>query len=120
MHALSPSQDKALTPLRILKPGPAWPGRFQKRNRCAAASTPTFAARSSRRSVGSRRGRSHEPAPAVVSVESARAKAEPMVRGLFARADLGVVLAAFEESVVYVTSDTIEPLLLNHRWERSA
>ncbi|RKG56892.1 hypothetical protein D7X30_22440 [Corallococcus sp. AB011P] len=43
-----------------------------------------------------------------------------MVRGLFARAEQDVVLATFEESVVYVTSDTIEPIILNHRWDRSA
>ena len=29
------------------------------------------------------------------------------------------MLATLEKSVVYVTSDTIEPLILNHRWDRS-
>ncbi len=42
-----------------------------------------------------------------------------MVRGLFARAEQDAVLATFEKSVVYVTSDTIESILLNHRWEHS-
>ena len=30
------------------------------------------------------------------------------------------MLATFEKSVVYVTSETIEPILLNHMWDRSA
>src|SRR6185503_4434363 len=30
------------------------------------------------------------------------------------------VLATLEKSVVYVTSSTIEPLILNHSWDRSA
>ncbi len=66
------------------------------------------------------KGRSHEPVPANVGVEFTRAKVEPMVRGLFARAEQDVVLATFEKSVVYVTSDTIEPIILNHTWNRSA
>jgi hypothetical protein len=43
-----------------------------------------------------------------------------MVRGLFSKAEQDVVLATFEKSVVYVTSETIEPIILNHRWDRSA
>ncbi|MGE0869665.1 MAG: hypothetical protein AB7P03_13960 [Kofleriaceae bacterium] len=30
------------------------------------------------------------------------------------------MLATFEKSVVYVTSETIEPIVLNHGWDRSA
>jgi hypothetical protein len=42
-----------------------------------------------------------------------------MVRGFFARAEQDVVLATLEKSVVYVTSDTIESIILNHRWVHS-
>ena len=42
-----------------------------------------------------------------------------MVRGLFARTEQDIVLATFEKSVVYVTSDTIESILLNQRWDHS-
>ena len=66
------------------------------------------------------KGRSHEPVPANVGVELTRAKVEPMVRGLFPRAEQDVVLATFEKSVVYVTSDTIEQIILNQMWHRSA
>ena len=40
-----------------------------------------------------------------------RAKFEPMVRGLFPRAEQDVVLATLEQSVVFVTSANSEPLL---------
>ena len=66
------------------------------------------------------KGRSHEPVPANVGVELTRARVEPMVRGLFPRAEQDVVLATFEKSVVYVTSDTIEQIILNQMWHRSA
>jgi len=42
------------------------------------------------------------------------------VRGLFTRSEQDTVLATFEKSVVYVTSETIEAILLNERWDRSA
>jgi hypothetical protein len=58
--------------------------------------------------------------PANVGVEFTRSKVEPMVRGLFSKAEQDAVLATFEKSVVYVTSDTIVQILLNHRWDRSA
>lgn len=43
-----------------------------------------------------------------------------MVRGLFARAEQEVVLATLEKSVVFVTSTSIEPLLLAHGFDSSA
>ena len=64
-------------------------------------------------------GHSHEPVLANVGIELTRAKVEPMVRGFFARAEQDVVLATLEKSVVYVTSETIEPIILSHRWDRS-
>lgn len=40
-----------------------------------------------------------------------RTKVEPMVRGLFPAAEREAVLAVLERSVVFVTADTLEPLL---------
>jgi hypothetical protein len=42
-------------------------------------------------------GRSHEPVPDGIGVEFTRAKVEPMVRGLFPRAEQDVVLAMLEK-----------------------
>jgi len=65
------------------------------------------------------KGHSHELVPANVGIELTRAKVEPLVRGFFARAEQDVVLATLEKSVVYVTSETIESIILKHRWDRS-
>jgi hypothetical protein len=55
-----------------------------------------------------------------VGVDFTRAKIEPMVRGLFPKVEQDIVLATLEQSVVYVTSETIEPILLTHMWDSSA
>ncbi|MGN6108818.1 MAG: hypothetical protein ACTHU0_27175 [Kofleriaceae bacterium] len=94
----------------------AWPGDFMERGRRQDADLRDALVREVRRLA---KGRSHEPVPANVGAELTRAKVEPMVRGLFARAEQDVVLATLEKSVVYVTSDTIESIILNHRWDRS-
>jgi hypothetical protein len=65
-------------------------------------------------------GRSHEPLPANVGVELTRSKVEPMVRGLFPRAEQDIVLATLEKSVVHITSDTIESIILSQRWDHTA
>lgn len=65
-------------------------------------------------------GRTHEPVPEHVGVTFTRAKVEPMVRGLFAQAEQDVVLAMLEKSVVYVTSETIESIILGHTYDSSA
>ncbi|MBT3380523.1 MAG: hypothetical protein HN742_00065 [Lentisphaerae bacterium] len=49
-----------------------------------------------------------------------REKAEPMVRGLFPRAEQDTVLALVERSVVFVTPNNIESLLLEIHWLSSA
>src|SRR5262245_90351 len=95
----------------------AWPGDFMERGRRQDADLRAALVREVRRLA---RGRAHEPLPANVGIEFTRAKVEPMVRGLFARAEQEVVLATLEKSVLYVTSDTIESIILNHRWDRSA
>jgi len=54
------------------------------------------------------RNRSRRHVPDEVGVDFTRSKVEPMVRGLFPRAEQDTVLAILEQSVVYVTSATIE------------
>jgi hypothetical protein len=54
------------------------------------------------------------------TVSLTRAKVEPMVRGLFPRAEQDAVLATLEQSVVFVTSANIEPLLLKTSFDSSA
>ncbi len=95
----------------------AWPGDFMERCRRQHADLRGALVKEVRRLA---QGRSHAPLPTNIGVEFTRAKVEPMVRGLFARVEQDVVLATLEKSVVYVTSDTIEPIILNHMWDRSA
>ena len=94
----------------------AWPGDVMERGRRQHADLRGALVEEVRRLAT---GRSHEPVPANVGVEFTRAKVEPMVRGLFPRAEQDAVLATFEKSVVYVTSDTIEPIILQQMWDRS-
>ncbi len=94
----------------------AWPGDFMERGRLQDADLRGALVEEVRRLA---KGHSHEPVPANVGIEFTRAKVEPMVRGLFARTEQDIVLATFEKSVVYVTSDTIESILLNQRWDHS-
>ena len=49
-----------------------------------------------------------------------RKKAEPMVRGLFPKAEQDTVLSLLERSVVFLTSETIGPTLLGCEWLSSA
>ena len=49
-----------------------------------------------------------------------RRQVEPMVRGLFPRAEQAAVLAVLEKSVVFLTPSTIEPVLRGEQWLRSS
>ena len=49
-----------------------------------------------------------------------RRKVEPMIRGLFKRAEQDAVLSLVERSVVFVTPDNIEDMLRGASWRRSA
>jgi hypothetical protein len=95
----------------------AWPGDIFERGKRQDADLRGALIREVRRLA---KGRSHVAVPANVGVEFTRAKVEPMVRGLFTRAEQDTVLATLEKSVVYVTIDTIEPILADERWDRSA
>lgn len=97
--------------------GWAWPGDLMERCRRQHADLRGALVEEVRRLA---MGRTHERAPEDVGVAFTRTKVEPMVRGLFSKAEQDVVLATLEKSVVYVTSGTIEPLILNQSWDRSA
>jgi hypothetical protein len=58
--------------------------------------------------------------PEVDPVALTRGKVEPMVRGLFPRAEQDVALATLEKSVAFLTSTNIEPLLLERGFDSSA
>ena len=65
-------------------------------------------------------GLTHQPLPEADTVLLTRAKVEPMVRGLFPRAEQDAVLATIEQSVVFLTSANIEPLLFKQSSDGSA
>ena len=65
-------------------------------------------------------GLTHQPLPEADTVLLTRAKVEPMVRGLFPRAEQDAVLATIEQSVVFLTSANIEPLLFKQSFDGSA
>jgi hypothetical protein len=65
-------------------------------------------------------GLAGEPLPDVDVVTLTRQKVEPMVRGLFPRAEQHVVLATLEKSVVFLTSLNIEKVLLESIFNSSA
>ena len=97
--------------------GGPWPGDFVERGRRQHADIRGTLLDEVRRLA---KGRTHEAVPDNVGAPFTRAKVEPMVRGLFPKAEQDVVLATLEKSVVYVTSDTIESIILSHGWDRSA
>ncbi|NUQ73380.1 MAG: hypothetical protein HUU21_07480 [Polyangiaceae bacterium] len=49
-----------------------------------------------------------------------RAKVEPLVRGLFPRAEQETILHVLERSVVFLTPDRVESILLGCSWLRTA
>ena len=66
------------------------------------------------------KGLAHEPLPETDTVALTRAKVEPMVRGLFPRAEQEAVLSTLEQSVVFITSANIERLLHGGSFDSSA
>lgn len=97
--------------------GDAWPGDIMERGRRQHADIRGALLEEVRRLS---KGRTHQAVPDNVGVEFTRAKVEPMVRGLFPKSEQDAVLATLERSVVYVSSETIESIILNHGWDRSA
>ncbi len=97
--------------------GHPWPGDIMERGRRQHADIRGALLEEVRRLS---KGRTHEAVPDNVGVAFTRAKVEPLVRGLFPKGEQELVLATLERSVVYVTSETIESIILNHGWDRSA
>ena len=95
----------------------AWSGSFLEREKRAHDDLRDALVREVRRLTA---GLRHEPLPEVDTVSLTRAKVEPMVRGLFPRAEQDLVLAMLERSVVFLTSANIEPLLLECAFDGSA
>jgi hypothetical protein len=87
---------------------PAWPGHFLERANRAHRDLRGALVCTVKRLA---EGLSHKALPQVDTVALTRSKVEPMVRGLFPRAEQEAVLAAIEKSVVFVTSANIEDLL---------
>ena len=95
----------------------AWSGSFMERANRAHDDLRGALVRAIRRLVD---GRTQRPLPEADTVALARAKVEPMVRGLFPRAEQEAVLATLERSVIFLTSANIEPILLERSFDSSA
>lgn len=95
----------------------AWAGGYMERAHRAEADLRCALVREVRRLAG---GRTHRGLPTGDTVPLTRRKVEPMVRGLFPRAEQYAVLAILEKSVVFLTSANIEPLLLERGFDHSA
>jgi hypothetical protein len=95
----------------------AWPGNFMERATRAHDDLRGALVSAVRRLAA---GAKHEPPPNIDTVALTRARVEPMVRGLFPRAEQHVVLAMLEQSVVFLTSANIEALLFDRPFDSSA
>ncbi len=87
----------------------AWSGGFLQREKRAHDDLRNALVREVRRLTA---GLSQEPLPESDTILLTRAKVEPMVRGLFPKAEQDLVLAMLERSVIFVTGANIESLLL--------
>ena len=95
----------------------AWPGTFMERANRARHDLRSALVRAVRLPETKLK---RELPPELDTVALTRAKVEPMVRGLFPRAERNVVLAALERSVVFLTERNIEPVLLHQSFDSSA
>jgi hypothetical protein len=95
----------------------AWSGGFLERERRAHDDLRKALVCEVRRLTA---GLKHGLLPESDTVSLTRAKVEPMVRGLFPRAEQDLVLAMIERSVVFVTGANIESLLLECSFHGSA
>lgn len=65
-------------------------------------------------------GRQHPAVPDHDLTSWARRKLTPMVHGLFPQIERAAVLATLEKSVVFLTSESVEQVLLGQSWLRTA
>jgi hypothetical protein len=95
----------------------AWEGSFVEKAQAARAALRGALVREVRERAAPLPASAGEHADLVTLT---RTKVEPMVSGLFPRAEQEVVLEALERSVVVVTSQNIERLILDHGHDDSA
>ncbi len=95
----------------------AWSGGFLQREKRAHDDLRNALVREVRRLTA---GLSQGPLPESDTILLTRAKVEPMVRGLFTKAEQDLVLAMLERSVIFVTGANIESLLLECSFDGSA
>ena len=95
----------------------AWPGAWSERAQRSRQDLRTALVQEVDR-TGS--GLSHQVAPVQDPLALVRGKVRPMVDGLFPLSERGAVMAILDHSVVLVTSENIERLLLEQRWDRTA
>jgi hypothetical protein len=95
----------------------AWPGNIMERSTRGHDELRTALISAVRlREVKTR----HSMPTRLDSVTLTRAKVEPMVVGLFPSAERDAVLAMLEKSVVFLTSDNVETVLLEESFNHSA
>jgi hypothetical protein len=98
---------------------PEWPGQniFENAKRGHEELLDALVKEAQRRAAG----RQHAAVPSDLDLVSwTRRKVTPMVEGLFPTAERETVLALLERSVVFLTEDNIEPVLLAERWLHTA
>ena len=98
---------------------PEWPGQniFEKAKRGHDDLLDALVREVQRRAAG----KQHARVPRDLDLVSwTRRKVTPMVEGLFPAAEREAVLALLDRSVVFLTADTIEPVLRRQSWLHSA
>ncbi len=95
----------------------AWGGSFLERANRAHSDLRGALVREVRRLAT---GLKHCQMPECDTVALTRSKVEPMVRGLFSRAEQETVLSRLERSVVFLTSGNIERILFDQSFDHSA
>lgn len=96
---------------------PAWSGDFVSREKRAYDDCLRALCQRVRELAGPTPGRK---GPGIDSVALTRGRVAPMVFGLFPRTEREAVLGLVERSVRFLTAETIEPVLLESRWLRTA
>lgn len=95
----------------------AWPGGIMEQGHRAHADLRGALVREVKRLA---HGKTHRPVPIEDTVALTRKKVAPMVRGLFPQAEQETVLAMMERSVVFLTAEKIESLLMEKSFDKSA
>ncbi len=97
---------------------PLWPGQnvFDKAKNGHDGLLQALVAEVTKRSGG----KPHAAVSELDLTSWTRRKLTPMVHGFFPEAEREAVLRLFEKSVVFLTSESIEPVLLGQRWLHSA